>query len=172
MVHPIIDQYYNRSPYHMRSAAFVHTKGLAANEKSTVPSRMSTPAAPSLLPNDLDLAQKKSMGPTIPFSMMRSRTPELSTMLPRGRTSLSVVEPAPTSYPLNNPPLIRQASSPNPPSQGNIKRKRMSLNELEHAQGGPFNTDQEPTTPEEPPRTEFGNPNKIAQFFPELTLSQ
>ncbi|TLD25479.1 hypothetical protein PspLS_05567 [Pyricularia sp. CBS 133598] len=33
MVHPIMDQFSNHSPYHTRSAAYVQTKGLSANEK-------------------------------------------------------------------------------------------------------------------------------------------
>jgi hypothetical protein len=53
----------------------------------------------------------------------------------------------------------------------------MSLHDLEQTQniGGAGHPDHElmtPNTPDEPPRTEYGNPNKIAQFFPELTLTQ
>lgn len=33
MVHPILDKYYERDPYHVRSSAFVQAKGLASNEK-------------------------------------------------------------------------------------------------------------------------------------------
>ncbi len=44
MVHPIKDAYYDRSPYHVRSAAFVQTKGLAANEKSSSPASSSLAA--------------------------------------------------------------------------------------------------------------------------------
>ncbi|OAA36261.1 glucosamine 6-phosphate synthetase [Metarhizium rileyi] len=33
MVHPILDKYYERDPYHVRSSAFVQTKGLISNEK-------------------------------------------------------------------------------------------------------------------------------------------
>ncbi|GAO16869.1 uncharacterized protein UV8b_06865 [Ustilaginoidea virens] len=34
MVHPILDKYYERDPYHVRSSAFVQTKGLVSNEKA------------------------------------------------------------------------------------------------------------------------------------------
>lgn len=34
MVHPIMDKYYDRDPHHVRSSAFVHTKGLVSNEKN------------------------------------------------------------------------------------------------------------------------------------------
>ncbi|QPG97220.1 hypothetical protein C2857_005979 [Epichloe festucae Fl1] len=39
MSHPILDKYYERDPYHVRSSAFVQAKGLVSNEKA--PSRAS-----------------------------------------------------------------------------------------------------------------------------------
>ncbi|PHH83308.1 hypothetical protein CDD82_2278 [Ophiocordyceps australis] len=42
MVHPILDKYYERDPCHIRSSAFVQTKGLVSNEK--VPSGPESPA--------------------------------------------------------------------------------------------------------------------------------
>ncbi|KAG6030114.1 hypothetical protein E4U41_000171 [Claviceps citrina] len=39
MIQPILDKYYDRDPYHVRSSAFVQAKGLVSNEK--VPSRTS-----------------------------------------------------------------------------------------------------------------------------------
>ena len=80
---------------------------------------------------------------------------------------------------VTDPPVI--PSNPNPvPSQGNIKKKRASLSGVEGGIGTltlggiPSYVDveqQSPLTPE-PHRTEYGNPNKIAQFFPELNLAQ
>ncbi|KAK4219459.1 nucleophile aminohydrolase [Rhypophila decipiens] len=82
------------------------------------------------------------------------------------------------------PPDIRSTTTPGParqqpvPAQGNIKKKRASLHasdtpltvhhhsHLPHHGHGQQETS--PITPE-PTRTEFGNPNKIAQYFPELT---
>lgn len=72
---------------------------------------------------------------------------------------------------LTAPPIIRTATQQ--PSQGNIKKKRASLSAVDATHGGVglvqqyFDTS--PITPE-PVRTEFGNPNKIAQMFPELAL--
>lgn len=43
MVHPILDKYYERDPYHVRSSAFVQTKGLVSNEKA--PSGSLSPAS-------------------------------------------------------------------------------------------------------------------------------
>ena len=34
MVHPILDKHYERDPCHVRSSAFVQTKGLVSNEKT------------------------------------------------------------------------------------------------------------------------------------------
>jgi len=54
------------------------------------------------------------------------------------------------------------------PAQGNIKKKRASLNAVE-ASHYQHSAQQEtsPVTPE-PSRSEFGSASKIAQFFPEL----
>lgn len=65
MVHPIIDQYYNHSPDHVRSSAFVQTKGLATNEKpdarlvapNSILSSSPLPSTPSLS----DAASHKSL---------------------------------------------------------------------------------------------------------------
>jgi glutamine amidotransferase len=78
---------------------------------------------------------------------------------------------------LTEPPVLRVVSQ-QPPAQGNIKKKRASLSAVEAgAYGGgagggvlaQYVVDTSPITPE-PVRTEFGNPNKIAQLFPELAL--
>ncbi|KAL2023866.1 hypothetical protein VTK56DRAFT_643 [Thermocarpiscus australiensis] len=195
MVHPIMDQYYDRNPHHRRSTAFVRTKGLSANEKGT--SRSGTPIGipPPILsiPSIQHLLahpepQKRFLGPTIPIfpsSLVRSRTAEglpTASTLPRTRTPLSHAEsahsavsaspaPPPDLREITEPPAIRSTPQQQP-AQGNIKKKRALLNTVEVANGGggpaPY-FDASPVTPE-PVRTEFGNPNKIAQLFPELAL--
>ncbi|KAL5611572.1 hypothetical protein BROUX41_000843 [Berkeleyomyces rouxiae] len=66
MVHPIIDQYYNRNPDHVRSSAFVQTKGLATNEKPdarlapTSSTSFSSSLSTSTLPMS-DVASQKSI---------------------------------------------------------------------------------------------------------------
>lgn len=66
------------------------------------------------------------------------------------------------------------------PSQGNIKKKRASLSAVD-AGHAPLNlagfapyadANQPSPSTAEPHRAEYGNPNKIAQFFPELNLAQ
>ncbi|PKS05239.1 hypothetical protein jhhlp_008610, partial [Lomentospora prolificans] len=61
MVHPIIDKYYNRSPNHFRSSAFVQTKGLIANEKA------STRPAIGPMPDIQNGHSKRTTGVTLPL---------------------------------------------------------------------------------------------------------
>lgn len=164
MVHPIMDQYYDRNPHHRRSAAYVRTKGLAANEKASA--RLGT-AVPAATP-PIEIETQKKFLPVIPFSNTRSRTPESS--VPKVRTPLSHIEPAPNPVDVRSvtvPPSQRPTQPQ--PAQGNIKKKRTSLTTIEAISGAPSLQEQSPVTPE---RTDFaGNPTKIAQFFPELSIS-
>jgi glutamine amidotransferase len=173
IVHPIADQYYERNPYHRRSVAFVTNKGLTANEKTP---RLGTPlASPAAAALEHMEHQKKLFGPSIPF-VSRSHTPETSS-IPRVRTPLSVSETVASTSDIRSltaPPPPSRSSSQQPPSQGNIKKKRKSLTGLDGPAhlGGVGNALMEPDNPSpltpEPTRSEFGNPQKIAQFFPEL----
>ncbi|RCI16878.1 hypothetical protein L249_2043 [Ophiocordyceps polyrhachis-furcata BCC 54312] len=43
MMHPILDRHYERDPCHVRSSAFVQTKGLVSNEKAPSPAHEPTP---------------------------------------------------------------------------------------------------------------------------------
>lgn len=185
MVHPIMDQYYDRNPQHRRSTAFVRTKGLSANEKGT--SRAGTPfglpagipaasAAPQL-PDHPEPLLQRLRGPTIPSIPVPRMLDAFSSTstLPRSRTPLShaetvVPEPSPSTdvRALTAPPLLR-ATSQQPPAQGNIKKKRASLSAVEVVHGGLVYFDASPITPE-PVRTEYGTPDKIARMFPELAL--
>lgn len=189
MVHPIRDQYSTRGPAHTRSAAFVQTKGLVANEKtSLLPSRISSsfpPAAQAVADQP-----KQTQASFMTASLLRSRVPE-ATSFSRPRipyASSTAVNAAShsgtdasnnaTSTHADGMPSAAASSlparqqPPKPPSQGNIKKKRMLLSDLEHTptvapehvEGDPIT----PVTPGEPPRNNYGDPNKIARFFPEL----
>lgn len=186
-VQPIIDQFHHKDPWHRRSAGFVQSKGLAANEKAPTPLSMSTPAV--VVPGanlQAEIFHKRAnLGPTIPF--MRSITPQLSrTTTAEAPSSIATASPRPSLSTVDtskstdfrtvtSPPVSRQASAsnpPNPPALGNIKKKRMSLSNLEQLQGPSPSSETEPPTPMSPvDRTSYGDPNKIAQYFPELTLS-
>ncbi|CAK7226210.1 glutamine amidotransferase subunit [Sporothrix curviconia] len=197
MVHPIIDAYSNRGPAHSRSAAFVQTKGLVANEKISLLPRTASPFPGAATPDPVTLGPKKHHVPTIPLNAFRSRNVDYGSNGNIIGNSGSNSNNSNNNTNINNggaqtdgqpgpsapPPLARQQSA-NSPAQGNIKKKRMSLNELEQVHGlgvggggggggGGFNdTDPiTPITPAEPPRNNYGDPNKIARFFPELTLS-
>jgi glutamine amidotransferase len=173
-----MDKYYDRNPRHRRSAAYVQTKGLTANEKTA--QRGVTPLPTPSASLEVEV-HKRLLGPTIPFgNSARSRTPETSN-LPRTRTPLSFSETSAQSdvRSTTEPPIIRPKPN-STPSQGNIKKKRASLGAVEAGIGSltlggmASYADVEqhrPLTPE-PHRTEYGNPNKIAQFFPELNLAQ
>lgn len=185
-VQPIIDQFHHKDPWHRRSAGFVQSKGLAANEKTPTPLGMPNPAVVAPEGNlQAEMFHKRAnLGPTIPFSLMRSITPQLSrtttseapnsVVAASPRPSLSTVDTSKsTDYrTVTGPPVSRQASNSNPPALGNIKKKRMSLSNLDQLQGPSPSTETEPPTPMSPiDRTSYGDPNKIAQYFPELTLS-
>ncbi|KAK4238508.1 nucleophile aminohydrolase [Achaetomium macrosporum] len=184
MVHPIMDRYYDRNPRHRRSTAFVRTKGLSANEKGTPRSGTpfglpaSIPSIPTLphFADHPDTHKQRPRGPTIPIvptTASRSRSPlaraeNVAPEPPAQQLSLTDIRA------LTAPPVIRSAPQ-TPPVQGNIKKKRASLSAIDAAHGGGAGGglaqyfDNSPITPE-PVRTEFGNPNKIAQLFPELAL--
>ncbi|KAL8288637.1 hypothetical protein RB600_004212 [Gaeumannomyces tritici] len=178
MVHPINDQYSNRSPGQARSAAFVQTKGLSSNEKHALLPRLED-AVTVTSPSEPE-GPKRSLAP--PFNILRSRTPEVSAAtIARARIPLSTfTDSSSRSSTAPNSLVVTRHATPNPPAQRNIKKKRMSLNELEQSlgnggHGGNVETpepESEPNTPPEPlPRNNFGDPKKISQFFPELTLS-
>jgi glutamine amidotransferase len=143
MVNPIIDGFSDRDPCHKRSSAFAQTKGLTTNEKATPP----VPTA-GLDPE----AQRRIMSPMIPSGLGRSRTPEILPLPLRGRTPLSQSETS------SVPSDIRSVTSPPPErpgvmsklsSQGNIKKKRRSLNLGEYPHPAEF-TEPEPQTPPSP----------------------
>ncbi|KAK3327380.1 nucleophile aminohydrolase [Cercophora scortea] len=142
-VHPIMDQYYDRNPHHRRSTAYTLSSGLHLNVG----------------------------GSLTPDSSVSS-----TTTVPKARTPLSHSEFASdarstTAAPTSAPRALHQQT----PAQGNIKKKRRSLTAIESqaaaaAAADDLYQENSPVTPE-PSRAEFGNPSKIAQFFPELTLS-
>lgn len=183
-VQPIIDQFHHKDPWHRRSAGFVQSKGLAANEKTAPPLAMPDPAAAVSEGNlQAEMFRKRAnLGPTIPFSLMRSITPQITRTNTSETPSIIAASPRPSYSTVDTskstdfrtvtgPPVNRQASTSNPPALGNIKKKRMSLSNLDQLPG-PSPSETEPPTPLSPvDRTSYGDPNKIAQFFPELVIS-
>jgi glutamine amidotransferase len=162
MVHPIIDEYYNYNPYHSRSSKYVENKGLVTNEKVS--------RSPLSTPGHFTAECSRRSSNThdgVTTALLPSMHASLSSSLP------SFSEP---SY-LNSIGDIRHlASIPNAninagikaPEQGNTKKKRRSLVGAENFPIQQANVPEPP--PEEPAvrMTAYGDPNKIAQYFPEL----
>ncbi|KAK1594733.1 nucleophile aminohydrolase [Colletotrichum navitas] len=175
MVHPIIDKYYDRSPYHARSSAFVQTKGLMANEKI---SSLLSPAATALPSPE---TSKRNLGPTIPLGISRSHTPESGFGVSRNHTpepgftgkSRSPSQLHEVSTPVDSRSILSISSTrintPRPTVQGNIKVKRTAPEQVSPH----VDSDTESLVPEDQSqsRTEFGHPNKLSRYFPELTMS-
>ena len=168
MVHPIVDRYYTKSPHHVRSSAFVQEKGLASNEKNAA----AVLAASAILSDGAE-GQKKMLSPTVPLgiSLARTRTPDQLPVRPKPAPYYDT-RSAVRSMPV--PPAAKDAATVQP-SQGNIKKKRKSLSELEQFEPAPdsgADDDDDATGLDRHGlgRPEFGNPNKIAQYFPELRV--
>ncbi len=150
MVHPIIDEYYSHNPYHCRSSKFVQDKGLVTNEKG---SKSSTP----------DKLSPKNIAPPVlaPISLLHERL--ANSILP------SVLDGTSPAFPAGSPapdfavrdlfsikPMVVSVRDPGKPQElGNIKKKRKEL-------------EREPESPPPPAPRTYGDPNKIAQYFPEL----
>lgn len=151
MVNPIIDAYSDRDPYHKRSSAFAQTKGLTTNEKAAP-----RVASPLPTPNfDVD-SHRRILAPLIPSGIGRSRTPEGQSLTIRNKTSsLSYSETTSTPSDIRAPPSdpeppLRPQTAPKHPSQGNIKKKRRSLNIGEAPHPADHQVDTELPAPDSP----------------------
>jgi glutamine amidotransferase len=157
MVHPIIDEYYNYNPYHKRSSKLVQDKGLVTNEKGGAPT---TP----------DITNGKPTKSKVSSSLHESLA---STLVPAMRSAPSVspmLSPTQENTPINElrhviSNLTASARDPAKPQEvRNTKKKRKSLSS--HTPPQIMQEDPEPDL--RPPRTSYGDPLKIAQYFPEL----
>ncbi|KAI1438876.1 N-terminal nucleophile aminohydrolase [Xylaria sp. CBS 124048] len=159
MVTPIIDGFSDRDPCHPRSSAFAQTKGLTTNEKITPP--ISAPApTPGLGTSSETEARKRIISPVIPPMLARSRTPDATPVASGSRPPLPPVEASPPASDtrlatdirmVTDPPVIRPDAPPKLPTQGNIKKKRRSLNngEYPHPAESVEPETQAPPSPEE-----------------------
>jgi glutamine amidotransferase len=152
MVHPIIDEYYNYNPYHSRSSKFVQDKGLVTNEKGNSLSR-SPAVTPGLTSND----HKRLSPSNLHDSIASTLTPSMHLVSPPpdpDHRHLSTVSNLP----------VREAK---PQELGNTKKKRTSLAGAENI---PVSRELAHLAQEdiEVRATAYGDPMKIAQYFPEL----
>ncbi|KAH8790736.1 nucleophile aminohydrolase [Hyaloscypha finlandica] len=156
MVHPIIDEYYNYNPYHKRSSKLVQDKGLVTNEKGAA---QTTPGVTNGKP-------PKSKVSSLHESLASSLVPSM-----RSASSASpMLSPTQENAPLSElrnviSNLTASARDPTrPPELRNTKKKRKSLSS--HTPPQIMQEDPEPDSP--PLRASYGDPLKIAQYFPEL----
>jgi len=157
MVHPVIDEFYNHNPYFKRTPEHVQTKGLAANEKGdtpTTPFAVNGKLTKSKVPSSLHESLASSLVPA-----MRS-APSVSPMLSPAQENTPIGD---LRHVISN--LTASARDPTRPQElGNTKKKRKSLSSRT-----PSHTMQEEPEPDSPPpRASYGDPLKIAQYFPEL----
>lgn len=148
MVNPIIDAFSDRDPCHKRSSAFAQTKGLTTNEKAAPPV-----TSPASTPDPDPETHRRIIPPLIPSGVGRSRTPDPLPIMLRGRTPLSLSETASSETPasdvrtMTDGPPQRTEVAPRLPSQGNIKKKRRSLNVGEYPHPAEFTEPQVQTPP-------------------------
>ncbi|KAI0012719.1 N-terminal nucleophile aminohydrolase [Xylariaceae sp. FL0662B] len=142
MVNPIIDSFSDRDPYRKRSSAFVQKQGLTTNEKAA-------PQVSSVLPTpNIDLeSHRHILTPLLSAGIGRCRTPEGVAPHVRNRSTPLVFSESSSS--LSDNPLQRTEISLRQPSQGNIKKKRRSLNAGEHPHPADF-TEVDMQGPESP----------------------
>lgn len=164
MVHPIIDEYYNYNPYHSRSSKFVQDKGLVTNEKGAVNgSPAMTPGAPIRKISNVSASLRDSLARTLTPSM---HTVSVSPALSPASDNIPLRISSPLSD-LRNLSLQNLSSrDPSKPQElGNTKKKRKSLSTPD---APPVVQPVDVQEPESPPPRNYGDPMKIAQYFPEL----
>ncbi|TVY26288.1 putative glutamine amidotransferase [Lachnellula hyalina] len=165
MVHPIIDEYYNYNPYHRRSSKFVQDKGLVTNEKQP-PSRTSNSSSPSAMPNlDLTLPAKKPFSPisrdlhqSIASNLISSQPSRAKPASANGINGSLASDIRNLSSIPQHPPRDRDGKIQ---ELGNTKKKRSQTQQEQREQATQMEV-------ESPVRTAYGDPLKIAQYFPEL----
>jgi len=156
MVHPIIDEYYSYNPSHSRSSKYVQDKGLVTNEKAAL-----NGSSPGTTPGSSTTTSTKSKLSILHDSIATTLVPSMHSASPTITTSRE-----------NDRADYRQLSSAQPrdtwkpQDTQNTKKKRISPTAIDISPSGTPTIEQELDSP--PPRAAYGDPNKIAQYFPEL----
>lgn len=184
MVHPIVDKYYSHNPYHMRSSRFVAEKGLVSNEKpSTTPGATGSPRGHTPAPTPLATPgieqQEDTRRPTLSSrqsEMSRSMTveplPIYSALLnqhPPSQAKITNYDSSPRDPRHSSPPPIFSVSSRDPSKpqeQTNTKKKRTIVprtDDTEEQNGGQSDSEDR--------QSSYGDPAKLARYFPELNLT-
>ncbi|KAH7343039.1 nucleophile aminohydrolase [Rhexocercosporidium sp. MPI-PUGE-AT-0058] len=165
MVHPIIDEYYSYNPYHRRSSQFAQDKGLVTNEKGIVngTNPKTTLGVPTRKASYLSASLHDSLTSTLTPSM---HAPSVSPAMSPANEN---IPPGATSSLSDSRNLSLQSlssrDSSKPQQLGNTKKKRKSLSAIEPPQ---VTHPVQALEPDSPPPRNYGDPLKIAQYFPEL----
>lgn len=179
MVHPIIDENYSQNPAHKRSAQFVAEKGLTTNPTSKPCTEASTPTPSS---EQASKAASSSDSHNKHVSLPVSRLNEcMSGLSVRSLSPESTSDSGYRSVQSVTPLSGRDPSRPQ--EQGNIKKKRVSLIEVDAQLPRDLDQDYQSlgsqsqrsgrvsssNTSPTPDRTNYGSAAKITQYFPELS---
>jgi glutamine amidotransferase len=156
MIHPIIDEFYVHNPDHKRDSKLVEDKGLVNTERVAGATCSNVPGGQRAKSN-LSSILHESIASTL-TPVMHSASPMPSPTPKR--------ENAPNNELRHvNSNLTASARDPNRPQElGNTKKKRKSLS----GPDAPEIPQEESETDSSPPRTAYGDPRKMAQYFPEL----
>lgn len=171
MIHPILDEYYVHNPYHCRSSKFAVEKGLVTNEKGATPQGVSRVSTPPPFSEDL---KKHLLSSKIQDSFHLNLAPEVHRPLavrtvPSESSLKSYSDNGNATHDFRRVTSLAARDPARPQEQGNTKRKRRSVVQadlLPQAEQEP--EPGQPDTSQE--RLAYGDPAKIAQYFPELTL--
>lgn len=181
MVHPIIDEYYNKDPAYTRSSQYATEKGLTTNptEKTCTTPRQLTPS-PALTSKS---PSSEAISKHIPLPTSRLNECMSSSLPIRSKS------PERTEHgyrPLLSITALSARDPLKPQEQGNTKKKRVSLVAIDphvlDESDGEFQplslqppqrparaTSASASTSPGSERTGYGNPAKINQYFPELS---
>lgn len=157
MMHPILDKYYERDPYHVRSSAFVQAKGLASNEKAPTSGSLSPPAETG----SGKLHGQANGGRGLSPDVVR-RSSLLSSSLLREATA--VPQSAPSSATSSLLPLRLS------PAKANVEVKSTLAHQVDGLSPKQASSPEESLCGHGQVTAGVQNPKKAQHFFPELAL--
>lgn len=164
MVHPIIDKFYRKDPYHVRSSAFVQEKGLVSNFKL---SSASLGAAKSTPQASLDTYRKM----VSQAACSRGRSPGGVAPQAQAHGPMASDAPAVATIQHRSSLAVNGAHNKPSPAQGNIKVKRQLVAQPAENGSTPVTGPDASSDNDEPASADIRNPRKLSQYFPELTLA-
>lgn len=160
MMHPILDKYYERDPYHVRSSAFVQAKGLVSNEKA--PASESTVNTPNMHGHPDRDSLRKMVGHA---ASARSVSPDL-TRRPSVQSNPRDGRGATTGH-----QAINISAAKVQPLQGSVKGRRLSIQPKETSNSRSRQTANEGPDGTQSTSAEARQAQPLSRFFPELAVN-